>query len=90
MVLDSLIYIIKKIKKRNYFKICFCVYWQVKQSIKEIGQNVTTRVKLYMKAFCAEDATSATASVSQARELARSSSKLHQTIKRYQVSIYFL
>ncbi|VVA93539.1 unnamed protein product [Arabis nemorensis] len=60
---------------------------EVKQSIKEIGQNVTTRVKLYLKAFCAEDATSATASVSQARELARSSSKLYQTIKRYQPSM---
>ncbi|XP_013634501.1 PREDICTED: uncharacterized protein LOC106340182 [Brassica oleracea var. oleracea] len=60
---------------------------EVKQSSKEIGQNVTTRVKLYMKAFCAEDATSAMASVSQARELSRMSSKLYQTIKRYQPSM---
>ncbi|CAH8357019.1 unnamed protein product [Eruca vesicaria subsp. sativa] len=60
---------------------------EVKQSCKEIGQNVTTRVKLYMKAFCAEDATSAMASVSQARELSRNSSKLYQTIKRYQPSM---
>ncbi|CAG7902467.1 unnamed protein product [Brassica rapa] len=63
---------------------------EVKQSFKEIGQNVTTRVKLYMKAFCAdaaEDATSAMASVSQARELSRMSSKLYQTIKRYQPSM---
>lgn len=68
--------------KSIYFKY---TYGQVKQSFKEIGQNVTTRVKLYMKAFCAEDATSAMASVSQARELSRMSSKLYQTIKRYQV-----
>ncbi|CAF1863738.1 unnamed protein product [Brassica oleracea var. botrytis] len=60
---------------------------EVKQSCKGIGQNVTTRVKLYMKAFCAEDAMTAMASVSQARELSRISSKLYQTIKRYQPSM---
>lgn len=61
----------------------------MKQSCKELGQNVTTRVKLYMKAFCSDDSMSATASVSQARVLARSSSKLYQTLKRYQV-IYLI
>ncbi|AEC08170.1 hypothetical protein AtNW77_Chr2g0248401 [Arabidopsis thaliana] len=60
---------------------------EVKQSCKELGQNVTTRVKLYMKAFCSDDSMSATASVSQARVLARSSSKLYQTLKRYQPSM---
>ncbi|CAN8247358.1 unnamed protein product [Cochlearia groenlandica] len=60
---------------------------EVKQSCKEIGQNVTTRVKLSMKAFCADDATSAMAFLSQARELSRISSKLYQTIKRYQPSM---
>jgi len=42
-----------------------------------------------MKAFCSDDSMSATASVSQARVLARSSSKLYQTLKRYQV-IYLI
>ncbi|KAG2327472.1 hypothetical protein Bca52824_010200 [Brassica carinata] len=60
---------------------------EVKESCKEIGQNVTTRVKLYMKAFYAEDAISAMASVSQARELSHTSSKRYQTIKRYQPSM---
>ncbi|KAJ4891219.1 Uncharacterized protein Rs2_30967 [Raphanus sativus] len=60
---------------------------EVKESCKEIGQNITTRVKLYMKAFCAEDAISAMASVSQARELSHTSSKRYQTIKRYQLSM---
>ncbi|CAH2060228.1 unnamed protein product [Thlaspi arvense] len=60
---------------------------EVKQSCKEIGQNVTTRVKLYTKAFCSDDSTSAMASVSQARELSRISSKLYQTIQRYKPSM---
>ncbi|KAJ0238865.1 hypothetical protein HA466_0234110 [Hirschfeldia incana] len=60
---------------------------EVKESCKEIGQSLTTRVKLYMKAFCAEDAISAMASVSQARELSHTSSKRYQTLKRYQPSM---
>ncbi|XP_010543050.1 PREDICTED: uncharacterized protein LOC104816079 [Tarenaya hassleriana] len=60
---------------------------QVKQSCKEIGQNISERLKLYIKAFSADDATSATTSISQARLLAPPSSKLYQTIKRYQPSM---
>ncbi|XP_010557280.1 PREDICTED: uncharacterized protein LOC104826334 [Tarenaya hassleriana] len=60
---------------------------EVKQSCKGIAQNISDRLKLYTNAFCAEDATSATASVSQARLLARSSSRLYQAIKRYQPSM---
>ncbi|XP_010529077.1 PREDICTED: uncharacterized protein LOC104806054, partial [Tarenaya hassleriana] len=42
---------------------------EVKQSCKEIGQNISERLKLYIKAFSADDATSATTSISQARLL---------------------
>lgn len=60
---------------------------EVKESCKLLAENTSARLKLYIRAFCAEDNASAVSSISQATLLASSATKLHQTIKRYQESI---
>ncbi|KAK3206221.1 hypothetical protein Dsin_020267 [Dipteronia sinensis] len=60
---------------------------EVKQNSKQLAENVSERLKLYVKAFCAEDNTSALASISQAKSLAIGATKLFQNIKRYQESM---
>ncbi|KAL5750193.1 hypothetical protein ACOSP7_024796 [Xanthoceras sorbifolium] len=60
---------------------------EVKQNCKQVAENASDRLKLYVKAFCAEDNTSALASISQAKSFAIGATKLLQNIKRYQESI---
>ncbi|KAI5322043.1 hypothetical protein L3X38_031115 [Prunus dulcis] len=60
---------------------------EVKQNAKLLGENASERLKLFVKAFCAEDNTSALASISQAKSLAATATKLFQTIKRHQESM---
>ncbi|XP_050370749.1 uncharacterized protein LOC126788781 [Argentina anserina] len=60
---------------------------EVKQNSKLVVENASERLKLFLKAFCAEDAASALASISQTKSLASTASKLIQTIKRHQESM---
>lgn len=58
---------------------------QVKQKCKVLAENASERLKHLVEAFCAEDTTSALASMSQAKSLAASGNKLLQSVNRYQV-----
>ncbi|KAJ7947678.1 p-hydroxybenzoic acid efflux pump subunit aaeB [Quillaja saponaria] len=60
---------------------------EVKQNCELLAQNTSERHKQFLKAFCAEDRTTALASISQAKCLAGTRTKLLQTIKRYQESM---
>lgn len=60
---------------------------EVKQNSKLLVENASERLKLFVKAFCAEDNASALASISQAKSLASKATKLFQTIKRHQESM---
>lgn len=62
----------------------------MKKNCKLLSENSSERLKLYVKAFCAEDNTSALASISQAKLLTIGGTKFIQNIKRYQVSMQFL
>ncbi|KAF3453867.1 hypothetical protein FNV43_RR04308 [Rhamnella rubrinervis] len=60
---------------------------EVKHNCKLLSENGSERLKHLVKAFCAEDSTSALASISQAKSLAASGNKLLQSVKRYQESM---
>ncbi|XP_004295928.1 PREDICTED: uncharacterized protein LOC101294054 [Fragaria vesca subsp. vesca] len=60
---------------------------EVKQNSKLLVENASERLKLFVKAFCAEDNSSALASISQTKSLASTAIKLFQTIKRHQESM---
>lgn len=62
--------------------ICF----QVKQNCKLFAENASERFNLFVKAFTAEDNSSALAFISQAKSLVKTGSKLLQDIKTKQVS----
>ncbi|XP_062017429.1 uncharacterized protein LOC133733808 [Rosa rugosa] len=60
---------------------------EFKQNSKLLVENASERLKLFVKAFCAEDNASALASISQTKSLASTATKLYQTIKRHQESM---
>ncbi|XP_038717511.1 uncharacterized protein LOC120010750 [Tripterygium wilfordii] len=60
---------------------------EVKQNCKLLADNDSERLKLLVKAFCAEDNILAQESVSQAKYLTVTGTKLLQSIKRYQESM---
>ncbi|KAL6203220.1 hypothetical protein ACLB2K_026923 [Fragaria x ananassa] len=60
---------------------------EVKQNSKLLVENASERLKLFVKAFFAEDNASALASISQTKSLASTATKLFQTIKRHQESM---
>lgn len=59
---------------------------QVKENRKQFAEIVSDRLKLYVNAFCAENITSAMASVSQAKSLENSGKNLLRSIELKQVS----
>ncbi|XP_050229697.1 uncharacterized protein LOC126678829 [Mercurialis annua] len=61
--------------------------WEVKDNCKLLAENVSERLKLYVKAFCEKDGALALSSLAQAKSLTISGSKLLQIIKRYQGSV---
>ncbi|XP_070675003.1 uncharacterized protein [Malus domestica] len=60
---------------------------EVKQNLKLLAKNASEMLKIFVNAFCAEDSTSALASISQANFLASTATKLFQTIKSHQESM---
>ncbi|KAM5583724.1 hypothetical protein ABKV19_003546 [Rosa sericea] len=60
---------------------------EVKQNSKLLVENASERLKLFVKAFCAEDNASALASISQTKSLGSTATRLFQTIKRHQESM---
>ncbi|KAJ4834456.1 hypothetical protein Tsubulata_007909 [Turnera subulata] len=62
-------------------------YWEAKENVRLLTQNISERLKLYLKAFCTENHALASASVSQAKPLAITGSKLLQSVKIYQGSM---
>ncbi|CAO2840619.1 unnamed protein product [Amaranthus hypochondriacus] len=60
---------------------------QVKTNSKLFAENATERLKLYVKAFCAEDTTSSQALISQAKCLSVKAKKFIQCIKSKQESM---
>lgn len=60
--------------------------WQVKKKCELFAENASERVKLFGKAFCAEDQASALASLAQAKRLAAAGAKFIQSVKCRQVS----
>lgn len=65
--------------------ISFVVFIQAKKNCKLLAENCSERLKLFVKAVCAEDKAAASASISQAKLLTAAATKLHQSIKRFQV-----
>ncbi|KAJ6895437.1 hypothetical protein NC651_021824 [Populus alba x Populus x berolinensis] len=61
--------------------------WELKLNCERLAENVSERLNLYVKAFCAEDNALALTSISQAKPLALAGAKLLQSIKRYQESV---
>ncbi|KAH8520408.1 hypothetical protein H0E87_001739 [Populus deltoides] len=61
--------------------------WELKQNCGRLAENVSERLNLYVKAFCAEDNALALTSISQAKPLTIAGAKLLQSIKRYQESV---
>ncbi|XP_011042678.1 PREDICTED: uncharacterized protein LOC105138325 [Populus euphratica] len=61
--------------------------WELKLNCERLAENVSERLNLYVKAFCAEDNALALTSISQARSLAVAGAKLLQCITRYQESV---
>lgn len=59
---------------------------QLKQNCGRLAENVSERLNLYVKAFCAEDNELALTYISQAKRLTIADAKLLSSIKRYQVS----
>ncbi|KAK6926941.1 hypothetical protein RJ641_008660 [Dillenia turbinata] len=66
-----------------YPKLACC---EAKQSCKQYAENAAERLKLFVKAFCAQDNAGALASISQAKNLAVSGTKLLQSIQRVKKS----
>ncbi|KAM5583725.1 hypothetical protein ABKV19_003547 [Rosa sericea] len=60
---------------------------EVKHHSKLLVENASERLKLFVKAFCAEDNASALASISRTKSLASTATKLIQTIKCHQESM---
>ncbi|XP_050369266.1 uncharacterized protein LOC126787416 [Argentina anserina] len=60
---------------------------EVKKSSKLLVENASERLKLFVKAFCAQDDASALASISPTKSLASTATKLFQTIKHHQESM---
>ncbi|KAL8129910.1 hypothetical protein V2J09_019065 [Rumex salicifolius] len=60
---------------------------EVKQSCKMFADNASNRLKLFTKAFCAEDKQTSHSLLSQAKSLASSSTKILQSIKSKQESM---
>ncbi|WCJ41195.1 hypothetical protein M5689_022077 [Euphorbia peplus] len=60
---------------------------ELKENCKVLGENYSERLKLYLKAFCEHDTSSALLSISQAKSLAIASAKLLPNIIRYQASM---
>ena len=60
--------------------------WQVKQKCELFAENASERVKLFVKAFCADDHSSALPSLAQAKRLAAAGAKFIQSVKRREVS----
>ena len=58
----------------------------MKQNSKLLAENVSLRLKLFVKAFSAEDVASSQALISQAKCLAANGGKFLQCIKSRQVS----
>ncbi|KAJ4725849.1 p-hydroxybenzoic acid efflux pump subunit aaeB [Melia azedarach] len=61
--------------------------FEVKNNCKQFAENASERLKLYVKALCAEDKSSALASISLAKSLAITGTKHLQIIRRYQESM---
>ncbi|XP_031385507.1 uncharacterized protein LOC116199323 [Punica granatum] len=60
---------------------------EVKESCEQYVENASNRLKLFVKAFSAEDANSSLSSISQAKCLSHSANKLIHSTKRYQESV---
>ncbi|KAH9701163.1 p-hydroxybenzoic acid efflux pump subunit [Citrus sinensis] len=60
--------------------------YEVKWNCKQLADNASERLRLYVKALCAEDKSTALASISLAKSLTKSGTKHIQNIKRYQDS----
>ncbi|KAG5253691.1 P-hydroxybenzoic acid efflux pump [Salix suchowensis] len=61
--------------------------WELKQNCGRLAENVSERLELYVKAFCAEDNALALSYISQAKPLTIAGAKLLSSIKRYQESV---
>ncbi|KAJ6750624.1 hypothetical protein OIU85_001187 [Salix viminalis] len=61
--------------------------WELKQNCGRLAENVSERLDLYVKAFCAEDNALALSYISQAKPLTIAGAKLLSSIKRYQESV---
>ncbi|KAF9675328.1 hypothetical protein SADUNF_Sadunf09G0020700 [Salix dunnii] len=61
--------------------------WELRINCERLAENVSERLNLYVKAFCAEDNALALAYISQAKPLTVAGAKLLQSIKRYQESV---
>ncbi|KAJ6424969.1 hypothetical protein OIU84_025692 [Salix udensis] len=60
---------------------------ELKQNCGRLAENVSERLDLYVKAFCAEDNALALSYISQAKPLTIAGAKLLSSIKRYQESV---
>ncbi|PON51453.1 P-hydroxybenzoic acid efflux pump subunit [Trema orientale] len=60
---------------------------EVKHNCQLFGENASERLKNLVKAFCAEDRSSALEAISQAKTLASTGTKLLQNVKRFQESM---
>ncbi|KAF9665499.1 hypothetical protein SADUNF_Sadunf16G0129100 [Salix dunnii] len=58
--------------------------WELKQNCGRLAENVSERLNLFVKAFCAEDNALALTYISQAKPLTIAGAKLLSSIKRYQ------
>ncbi|CAK7331598.1 unnamed protein product [Dovyalis caffra] len=58
--------------------------WELKQNCERLAENVSERLNLYVKAFCAQDNALALKSISEAKPMTAAGAKLLQSIKRYQ------
>ncbi|KAB5540793.1 hypothetical protein DKX38_013767 [Salix brachista] len=61
--------------------------WELRLNCERLAENVSERLNLYVKAFCAEDNALGLAYISQAKPLTVAGAKLLQSIKRYQESV---
>ncbi|KAL3635802.1 hypothetical protein CASFOL_020349 [Castilleja foliolosa] len=61
--------------------------WEVKENCKNYTDNASERLKLYVKAFTAEDKASPKALISQAKSLNKPANKFLQSIKTHQESM---
>ncbi|XVF20087.1 hypothetical protein REPUB_Repub11eG0168200 [Reevesia pubescens] len=59
---------------------------EAKKNCKLLAENGSERLKLFVKALCAEDKATASASIAQAKLLTAAAMKLLQNIKRFQES----